>query len=876
MTISVPPEFWKHKVQALLIPTPLATREPASEPERARELRRLLERYQLAAPECPELHTRAQQDAYRAHSEQSDYEAAAKEAGAVGLRHPLSGRLLGERPCLSGETWPEFVGFLEQVFGSSKDAKTVYLRLWRALLRPEERFGLAGVAGHAIFNDHTLLAHRSAAAALVGARCGGGEAALLHFHLGPVQSFIKAARRTHDLSLGSYMVAYLSFHAVQAIAEQLGPDAVLYPDLATLPLYVLERVAGDDEKRRQRAIKVLRASLPNRFMALVPADEVQAIAGVAAKAAVGAWKELAEAVRSGLCAGLEGSLAQHLGSAGRFGQQVAERLEIDVTWRPWTAGPDEGSPYAPVFCKVRDDLLAQRLLVTALPKLGAPVPKCTVCGEREQIGPDREFWLKLRSALDERFGPQGAPEGSKERGETIDLREGEALCAVCLCKRFANRWYFGGQGSIVDLRWDNHDDRVLLRFPSVASVASAPARRVLRQGGSVLLGGWNRALRKCHEQLGFTPPGNLLPGLGAVARTGEEFRDVDGTWLYESSYVLETALRDHDREGLEEESEALKESLQEGRKALGELLVGCGEVQVTPYYAVISLDVDRMGKWLDGRLGLTLDKFAAGLPKERRRITPALHREISGRQSALASDPLYEIVERRHLGRVIYSGGDDLLAFVPLATVWRCLAELRECFQSDEALGRDVTLSAGVAITHWRAPLSEALRLAREAEEEAKQERDCLVVKVDRRSGVAITHRAEWRLTALLSDPSCLSGLTEERAAEDERPRLNLRHCERLEYELQQVATLPEAKVALVFRRLMGRSFTEALRRDPLVEHVYVLCRGDDGDERRSVARRSACEVLRAGSLTSFLDLLRFLAREHDPVIAAAWSGEKV
>jgi CRISPR/Cas system-associated protein Cas10 (large subunit of type III CRISPR-Cas system) len=152
-----------------------------------------------------------------------------------------------------------------------------------------------------------------------------------------------------------------------------------------------------------------------------------------------------------------------------------------------------------------------------------------------------------------------------------------------------------------------------------------------------------------------------------------------------------------------------------------------------------------MGQWLTGRYdktpklselnpALLLDQ---ALRDRKRPLFPALHGELSQRLGQLAL-ALYAIVEEEHLGRVVYSGGDDLLALLPLQTALPCLRAVRATIRSEEHLGARVTVSAGVAVAHVRAPLRTALRLAREAEKAAKGPRNSFAIKLDKRSGEAL------------------------------------------------------------------------------------------------------------------------------------------
>ena len=46
----------------------------------------------------------------------------------------------------------------------------------------------------------------------------------LHFTLGPVQGFVSQARRTRDLWAGSFLLSYLSGHAMKAVLDAEGTN----------------------------------------------------------------------------------------------------------------------------------------------------------------------------------------------------------------------------------------------------------------------------------------------------------------------------------------------------------------------------------------------------------------------------------------------------------------------------------------------------------------------------------------------------------------------------------------------------------------------------------------------------------------------------
>lgn len=150
-----------------------------------------------------------------------------------------------------------------------------------------------------------------------------------------------------------------------------------------------------------------------------------------------------------------------------------------------------------------------------------------------------------------------------------------------------------------------------------------------------------------------------------------------------------------------------------------------------PYTAIILGDGDSMGKTINNledieshrRLSRELDRFA---------------------QSCRT------IVEN-HYGSLIYSGGDDVLAFVPLDHAIECSDALQQQFSScmhqilkDNPL--PPTLSIGVAIVHHLRPMNLSLNLARHAEKLAKsvKGKNALAVILDKRSGAPLSTADSW------------------------------------------------------------------------------------------------------------------------------------
>ncbi len=157
-----------------------------------------------------------------------------------------------------------------------------------------------------------------------------------------------------------------------------------------------------------------------------------------------------------------------------------------------------------------------------------------------------------------------------------------------------------------------------------------------------------------------------------------------------------------------------------------------------PYVACLVADGDRMG-WAIAALSSAEE-----------------HRSLSRRLAGFAGEAR-RIVERNHRGSLVYAGGDDVLAFLPLPEALACAEALRRSFVAAiaEACARlpeaqRPTLSVGIGIGHVMDSMGDLLALGREAEKRAKhgregeRDRNALAVVVDKRSGGAHCWRARW------------------------------------------------------------------------------------------------------------------------------------
>ncbi len=141
-----------------------------------------------------------------------------------------------------------------------------------------------------------------------------------------------------------------------------------------------------------------------------------------------------------------------------------------------------------------------------------------------------------------------------------------------------------------------------------------------------------------------------------------------------------------------------------------------------PYFAMLAADGDGMGKAL------------GGMGREKHREFSARVAEFAGGTSKILAD---------HNGCLVYSGGDDVLGFVPFDLALGCARSLYESFK--EVVSRELTLSVGIAVGHFMDPLEDHLERVRQAEKDAKEpDRNGLAVHFYPHSGAPLKLRSQW------------------------------------------------------------------------------------------------------------------------------------
>ncbi|RMD64751.1 type III-B CRISPR-associated protein Cas10/Cmr2 [Candidatus Parcubacteria bacterium] len=823
----------------------------------------------------------------------------------------------------------------EEIYATYKaDFEKIYLSLWRELLslleqrREEDGMGQLWevLPADTRVPDHSIWEHRRVTSAIAAAL---PEPAFLLFAIGPVQSFIAAARKAQDLWAGSYLLSYLSWQAMKVVAEAWGPDSIIFPDLCGQPfvdLWLREEKGLKFVQKPSRE-ELSSPTLPNRFLAILPARAAREMAQEIEERVKSAFKEICFAVKQRVerDVGIDPDAVWD----DIWERQVSNFLETYWAVLPWENDYRQFLQVFKFWCEPQqeswefDTLVEQYEKTGYTPNIGTCYSKLYMLTERG-LGSrkaTRDFEQQVEHHFKCTMFAELEPvhlEGQENfRGlrefwnETMlpklpMLRSGERLSAIALTKRLAAAYYFKASKEQKGLDWD-----IETSFPSTSTVATAAFKQrildALSGGDMGLFKILNEYTNQVRKLLGDDRARSLpLPKVAWVASRAHkrvpdlprDFARLDGDWLFEESFN-KRALQRELAEKWRDDLSGMEMERQKAVKALDKLLEWAKKNSLrepSRYYAVIVMDGDHMGKWLAGELGPSLqdilhpqvwrdlqsDPRWKVLGGTKRPLNPALHLAISKALRDYSLHTVREIVEKEHLGKLIYAGGDDVLAFVSLRDLLEVMRKLRAFFtgalKGDEnqidwmggsgfvrtktgfrlTMGMTASASMGVAIAHHVQDLGQVLDAARSEERRAKDvlDRNAFSIALMKRSGGRESFGAKWYYekngTLCVDTVECLIHWRDAFARDDVSPRFAyiFRHG------MRALARLPQEAIRKESHRLIDRHLNARLSEDERGEISFRLL--DEGLLKLFEAGISLDE------LAKFLDLAVFLSREEN------------
>ena len=504
----------------------------------------------------------------------------------------------------------------------------------------------------------------------------GEKLSMVVYSITPVQEFIGKARKLRDYWTGSVLLSYLAFTGITKVCEELGPDHILYPSLQNQALLEqwLSNKDGELAKCLEENSLVLSklhenskgiASFPNKFVFICNSLQTEEICAEIGKSIDEEWKETSDIVKEYIGNRTSSKDSADFGriwdnaidkywkyswAATSFAtienEQELKELLPEIKWKEEFNTMSKFNKVAKENGELVTSYDVSNLygtthsLVQGLLAAGKNKPvydtvhhpqngeKCPLCGENEVLN---TFVLKDGITAKEYNENVKSFWDKLRKKENIDddnftqVGKNERLCAVCSLKRF------------LPVALKNKKNHLLYE-----------------------------TLFHSYKKEGF-------PSTTEMA-SYEYLQTVSGEKKAEIVQKL------HEYE-FETDDEYLKKELE---KSSG---------FETKYYAFLLMDGDKMGDLINGETteagwnDVLNIKSKENTPftdrnfaDKRRTINPALHAMISDSLNNFARYGVQPLVNASG-GRLIYAGGDDVCAILPLSTAFETADKIRQVYQ---------------------------------------------------------------------------------------------------------------------------------------------------------------------------------------------------
>ncbi len=567
----------------------------------------------------------------------------------------------------------------------------------------------------------------------------------LRFSLGPVQSFVAQARRTRDLWAGSFLLSWLTGHAMKAVIA--GGGRIIVP--------TVQDEQGIPTDSMLKAIMGMLGhgspyvgSLPNQFSAAVPGnfDPLEC-----KKAMHAQWKEVADAVWNMFLKDIAETRTREI-----WDSQIANFWET-----VWVVGEADN------IAVTHDWLLRRKSWRTHFPPdetNGAD--QCTVMGDwpelsgytRAAAGTRQDaFWESVRTYVAKNARKTNDSTGDPGPG-ALNFREDERLCAIAFVKRLFPK--LGKDELVRVIGWVPGEEPAKVgNWPSTAHMAAIRWKASAYAENRAACAAYVDRLRNLVDPDIWRDPGmygETMTSLQCLKRLKDEggdiadFANLDGDYLFAPELANPRATRFAERDangmvvkdtatGLSKEGATERSEAQRSLSSLYRAVKGAVPAP-TPFYAILLMDGDKFGDLLrssdPAKLSVNIATFVESVKSDVKNCNGAL----------------------------IYAGGDDVLALLPFEDALDCAMKLRSAYRAAFDGEPKATISGAIVFAHYHLPLKAMLREAHRLLDVVAKHcngRDSLAVGVWQGAGNTIEWTSTWD-AAGKSPPAVLLELTKQ------------------------------------------------------------------------------------------------------------------
>ncbi len=574
---------------------------------------------------------------------------------------------------------------------------------------------------------------------------------LVVYSITPVQDFIGKARKLRDYWTGSVLLSYLAFAGITAVMEELGPDHILYPSLqnqALVEQWLEKKNASfkDFLKEKDENLKKLNessqsiASFPNKFVFLCNHEDIKDVCELIEKRIDSEWRSTAGIIKNYLLKFAEkdkkafkniwdntvDKFWKYSWAATNFATinnrtELLSLLQIDKWQNEYEAmekfnscfedknkvfsNYDATNLYGATHSLAQGLLAAGKMKPTSFKNIQNG-EKCPLCGEHEVLNDSPTDVAAADYNKNITAFWNRIREKSTNDCEYTQVGKNERLCAICALKRFL------------------------------------PLGNVFTDKSHIL----HRTLVESYSE--------NFPSTTEMAR-----------------WEKDCALSDEERKNLAQKYHKNEIEAEDANES--------GD-NTDKYYAFLLMDGDKMGDLINGETTeatwndvINIKKkestvFASkDFAEKKRTINPALHSMISDSLNNFARYGVQPAVDSGH-GKLIYAGGDDVCAILPLSTAFETADKIRKVYQlsygevtkngsvelkepkpkmskivmhlghSDNQDKTKISLSGAIIIAHHKQPLKEVIQTAHSVLDGVAKEksgRNSLAIRLMKRSG---------------------------------------------------------------------------------------------------------------------------------------------
>jgi CRISPR-associated protein Cmr2 len=688
------------------------------------------------------------------------------------------------------------------------DARKVFWWLWRCLptaaCKESKDTALLLMPADTRIPDTSLWSHTSMTAALAGASIGyrttidefntthahkptyqyeyHSQPYLVSFSFAPVQDLIKSSRKMRDFWAGSWILHYLSATISWELAKIYGADSLLYPSLFHQPLidnWLLEEYPDFKEWiKPPKTNALLTAGFPNVLVLVLPKDEVAKAMQTAKQVLKKTWQDLGNKVFDKV-----GWNKEILSTANSWDGW------LECQWQHYWTGLPIGNTEKH-FRQANNQYFSR--WVTDLNQtygLKDPDPSSENINE-VNVGLFTNQELKLLSKYDLNIGSWWGYIFDSMRLTATSVKNARNWQLPTV---FSTRSTVSGLGAAVhNLPTDWAKEGEVKKFWQYQG-GLFDGREQLN-AAEVVKRGLHKVLPDLlgRVDIAIAYP-DLTAGVAGYLKTNSQ--EVTDHYRSACQAVLAENKLDEDRAddykwgipwAVKDENAKLNqyhprllnagwlvddlgipiddiEALQSCRTALKNTIDRFYPGNnPTDWYVLAAGDGDGMSRWLKGlelapyseyiASEVVLSEELAEFIKARKRMGPSTHNALSRALLDFSNQLVPYLTEERYAGRLIYAGGDDVLAYTNLWEWDDWLWDIRECFRGDIdpvnefknsgdywqwnskksksdritprplfTMGNTATISFGIVIAHQSVPLAIALENLWAAEAAAKE-----------------------------------------------------------------------------------------------------------------------------------------------------------